>query len=219
METEIKNLKNIIFENNKTIEKLKSDINIEKEEKMDILNELDRFKQDVENQRRMWSEDTAKLREELENMNEIVKTSEKGAEENLKERLEAEKLLILNEADSDREQYQKLLSEYQNLEQFCDELKLQLRGQGHLGVHRRNVSDISSISVMDEHMSSDVPEDYGYGSVRSTASNNSVRERLDNVDWKVEGKSRKIIIIFIIIIIIFTFSLRRGQLHVLFLLL
>lgn len=189
-ELEIKNLSNLLTEKNKLIEKLETDIKIERDEKMDLINEQDRIKQDIANQQKLWAQETAKLREELENMNEIVRANEKGAEENLKVRLEEEKLLIINETDSDRGAYQRLLNEYHNLEQYCEELKSQIRAQGHQGLHKRNISDLSSISAIDEVMlTTDVPEDFGYGSVRSTVSNSSARERLEDVNWKVEATS------------------------------
>ncbi|XP_072396790.1 unconventional myosin-Va isoform X1 [Diabrotica undecimpunctata] len=190
MELDIKVLNNLIIEKNKKIEKLETDVKAERDEKVDLINEQDRIRQEIEDQRQVWAQETAKLREELENMNEIVRVSEKGAEENLKVRLEEEKLIIMNEADSDREAYQRLLNEYHTLEQYCEELKLQMKSQGYQGFHKRNISDLSSISAIDEVLlNAEVPEDFGYGSVRSTTSSNSARERLENVDWKVEATS------------------------------
>lgn len=189
MEIEIKNLNNLVIEKNKTIAKLEKQLVIEKEEKVDLVHEYDKYKQEAQKQQELWSVETAKLRDELENINEIVKMNEKGAEEDLKERLEKEKQIMMNEADSDREAYQRLLHEYHVLEQHCEELKNQLNAQNHIGAHRRNVSDVSSIYTTDEQfLSNDLPEDHGYGSVRSTTSNSShVREKLENIDWKQEG--------------------------------
>lgn len=191
MEIEIKNLNNLLIEKNKTITKLEEEIKVERDEKMDLVHEQEKYKRETEKHRELWALETAKLRKELENINEIVKMNEKGAEENLKVRLEEEKLIMLNEADSDREAYQKLLQQYHCLEQHCEELKQQLQSQNQQGFHRRNISDISSISTVDENLlNSDLPEDHGYGSVRSTTSNSShTREKLENIDWKVtDGK-------------------------------
>lgn len=193
MEIEIKNLNNLLIEKNKTIAKLEEEIKVERDEKMDLIHEQEKYKEESEKHRELWAQETAKLRKELENINEIVKMNEKGAEENLKVRLEEEKLMILNDADSDREAYQKLLQQYNCLEQHCEELKQQLQSQNQQGFHRRNVSDISSISTVDENLlNSDLPEDHGYGSVRSTTSNSShTREKLENIDWKItDGKSK-----------------------------
>ncbi|XP_018563166.1 unconventional myosin-Va isoform X1 [Anoplophora glabripennis] len=187
MEIEIKNLNNLLIEKNKTIAKLEEDVKVERDEKMDLIHEQEKYKEETEKHRELWALETAKLRKELENINEIVKMNEKGAEENLKVRLEEEKLMILNDADSDREAYQKLLQQYNYLEQHCEELKQQLQSQNQQGFHKRNVSDISSISTADENLlNSDLPEDHGYGSVRSITSNSShTREKLENIDWKI----------------------------------
>lgn len=188
MEIEIKNLNNLVIEKNKMLSKLENQLKLEQEEKVDLINEYHKYKQNIENQQSLWSQETSKLRQELENINEIVKVNEKGAEENLKVRIEQEKMLMMNEADSDREAYQRLLQEYNTLEQHCEELKNQLRVQSS-SAHKRNVSDISSICTGDEQMLNELTEDHGYGSVRSTASNSiHAREKLENIDWRQEGK-------------------------------
>ncbi|XP_060520743.1 unconventional myosin-Va isoform X2 [Cylas formicarius] len=180
LEIEIKNLNALVIEKNKKITKLEEDLKIEREEKVDLINEHERYRKEAETQREYWAQETAKLRAEIETINEIVKTNEKGVEENLKLRMEEEKNLLLNESDKDRQAYQKLLQEYNRLEQHCEEMEKQLNRQGH---HRRNVSDISTISTLDL---SELPEDHGYGSVRSTT---STREKLENIDWKTDGAS------------------------------
>lgn len=155
---------------------------------MDLLNEHQKFKEETMKQSELYAEETLKLRKELENINEIVKVNQKGAEENLKTRLEEEKILIMNEQDNDKQNYQKLLQEYHNLEQHCEELEKQIQNQNNHISHRRNISDISSISMVDEALlNSDLPEDHGYGSVRSTSSSHN-REKLENIDWKVDGE-------------------------------
>lgn len=120
--------------------------------------------------------------------------NQKGAEENLKVRLEEEKNLLQNEHDSDRQAYQKLLQEYHSLELQCETLEKQMNSQHRLNTHMRNISDVSSISTIDENLVSttDIPEDHGYGSVRSTASSGlAYRGKLGNIDWN-EGLVRTI---------------------------
>jgi myosin-5 len=187
MEIEIKNLNALLLEKNKTIGKLEEEIKLEREEKMDLIHEQEKYREETEKQQQLWDQETTKLRKELDNINEIVKMNQKGAEENLKVRLEEEKMLILNEQDSDRQAYQKLLQEYHCLEQHCEDLEKQLNNQSHhQSSHKRNVSDLSSIDSF--VISGDLPEDHGYGSVRSTTSSGSQREKLENIDWKCEGK-------------------------------
>lgn len=151
----------------------------EKEEKVDLINDQEKYRKEVDNQREMWAQETEKLKKEYENIIEMLKVNEKGAEENIKLRLEEEKKEILDEADHERHAYQKLLQEYHCLEQHCEELEKQVNRNGH---HNRNSSDISSISTIDV---SDLPEDHGYGSVRSTT---STREKLENIDWNSKLK-------------------------------
>lgn len=174
------------MEKSKTIERLEEIIKTERDEKMDLINEHERFRKETEQQQKLWGEETLKLRKELDNINEIVKTNQKGAEENLRVRLEKEKLMIMNEQDSDRHAYQKLLQEYHSLEQHCEDLEKELRSQSTIALHTRNISDVSSISGVDETHGSatDIAEDHGYGSVRSTSSSHN-REALENIDWKM----------------------------------
>lgn len=84
-----------------------------------------------------------------------------------------------------RQAYQQLLQEYHSLEQRCEALEQQLTSQNFHSSHRRNISDISSTSIIDEGLlsTSDIPEDRGYGSTRSTASTSSTREKLEDIDW------------------------------------
>lgn len=186
MEVEIKNLNALLVDKNKIISKLENDIKIEREEKVDLINDQEKYRREAENQQALWTQETTKLRKELDNINEIVKSNQKGAEENLKTRLEEEKMLILNEQDSDRQAYQKLLQEYHCLEQHCEDLERHFNNHNdHHGQHRRNVSDISSIDSFG--LGTELTEDHGYGSVKSTSSN-AQREKLDNIDWKIEGE-------------------------------
>lgn len=196
LETEIRNLKALLLDKNKTIMSLEEIIKSERDEKMDLIHEQEKYRKEANEQRRVWSEETSKLRKELDNINEIVRTNQKGAEENLRVRIEEEKMLIMNEQDSDRVAYQKLLQEYHSLEQHCENLEKELQNQSSQSYHKRNVSDVSSISGMDETVVSttEIPEDHGYGSVRSVTSNSShAREKLENIDWKCNGKFTKFV--------------------------
>ncbi|XP_076267084.1 dilute class unconventional myosin isoform X2 [Rhynchophorus ferrugineus] len=177
LEIEVKNLNNLLIEKNKSIEKLQEELSIEKEEKVDLVNEQEKYRKDVENQRELWTQETDKLKKEYENIIEMLKINEKGAEEDIKLRLEEEKKEILTEAVQERQVYQKLLQEYHSLEQHCEQLERQLNQKDHVN-HKRNISDISSISTIDI---SDLPEDHGYGSVRSTSGKS--RERVEEIDW------------------------------------
>nr|CAI5827729.1 unnamed protein product [Callosobruchus analis] len=170
MEIEIKNLNNLVIEKNKFISKLQEEIVQEREEKADLIHQVEQYKEEMEKQRELWAHETANLRNELENINEIVRMNEKGAEEKLKIHIKEQKLMMLQETDDNRESYQRLLQEYNQLEQRYDELKQQVMVNGVNGRHLY------------------LGEDQGYGSTRSTASSGT-RERLDNIGWKVEDSA------------------------------
>lgn len=161
LEIEIKKLNVLLIDKNKQIATLEESLKVERDEKMQLVEEQQKYKQESENERRYWAEETGKLRQELDNMNEIVKMNQAGAEENLKTRLEQEKLLLINEQDQDRNAYQKLLQEYHCLEQHCESLEKQLNKQNRFSPgHMRNLSDVSSISMVDESIMSttELPE-------------------------------------------------------------
>ncbi|CAG9820455.1 unnamed protein product [Phaedon cochleariae] len=180
MEIEIKNLNNLLIDKNKAMAKLEEQLQAERDDKMDVVHEFDRYRAEAQAQRDGWDGEMAKLRAELQNINEIVRVNEKGAEENLKVRIEEEKLMLQSEADSDREAYQRLLRDHHALEQQYEDLKAQVALGGH-GAHRRNISDISSISAVDEQLlNSDLPEDHGYGMTSdSNARNDTTEPKMD----------------------------------------
>lgn len=168
----MKTLNNLLIDKNKQIEQLTKELQAEREEKIDLIYRHEQFQKEVTLQGEMYEKETSKLKMEYENIIEMLKMNERGAEENLKLKMEEEKKEILSEADQERQAYQKLLEEYHALEQHCGELEKRLNS---FGGHKRNISDLSSVSGMDV-----TTEDHGYGSVRSTA---STREKLENIDW------------------------------------
>lgn len=87
-------------------------------------------------------EENEMLRRELTAVKEILRTNQRGTEENLKHRFEQEKDLLMMEQDQDRGAYQKLLKEYHELEQHAEmlEQKLATCAPGH----SRSLSDASS---------------------------------------------------------------------------
>ncbi|KRT84142.1 Myosin head, partial [Oryctes borbonicus] len=184
LEVEHKNVNNLLAQRDARIVELENLLKNERDEKMDLVNEHDRYKQQTEDQRNVWNEEMSKLHKELDNINEIVKNYEQHGEENMNERIEHEKLLILNEQDNDRHAYQKLLQEYHCLEQHCEDLEQQIKDQNKQTHHHRNISDVSSISSIADTIvtTSDLPEDHGYGSTRSTSS--SHHPKVDSIDWE-----------------------------------
>lgn len=98
-----------------------------------------------EEENRRLAAENEKLRGELAMSQEKMRTSERGAEEHLKSRLEREKDLLLMDQDQDRGAYQRLLKEYHELEQRAEmlEQKLALHAPGH----SRSLSNASSGSA------------------------------------------------------------------------
>ncbi|XP_017772501.1 PREDICTED: unconventional myosin-Va [Nicrophorus vespilloides] len=189
MELEIKNMKTLLVKKNDTIDHLEEKVKIEQSEKMDLVHDQEKYQKEIEDERNHWMEETSKLRKELDNINEIVKMNEEGAEEHLKARLEQEKIILLKQQDNDTMAYQRLLEEYHQLESHCDNLEKLVSENNRQNYHHvRNVSDVSSI-IVGEESHSDIQDDHGYGSVRSTSSSNHAK--LENIDWK-EGHTDSI---------------------------
>ncbi|KAK5647331.1 hypothetical protein RI129_002223 [Pyrocoelia pectoralis] len=183
LEIEIKKMNTLLIEKNKTIGNLENELRTERDEKMDLVQEQEKFRHEAEMQQELWMQETSKLRKEIDNMTEISLMMEKGAQETLKVRIEQEKNLLLNEHDNDRQAYQKLLQEYNSLESQCETLQKQLEDQSRSLTHTRNASDLSSINMEESMTSTELPEDHGYGSVRSNSSASGPRGKLENIEW------------------------------------
>ncbi|XP_044744142.1 unconventional myosin-Va isoform X3 [Coccinella septempunctata] len=177
LEIEVKNLNNLVIDKNKIIDELKNKITTETDEKMDLVLEREKLIEE----KKQEAEERLKLVKEIESLKELAKTTEKNSELQLENRLEEEKNLMMDERDSDRQAYQRLLQDYHELEQRYEELERQQ--ENRTVSHQRNISDVSSITTLD------IPEDHGYGSVRSASSASTNRERVDNIDWKIEASS------------------------------
>ncbi|XP_063217828.1 unconventional myosin-Va isoform X2 [Bacillus rossius redtenbacheri] len=169
----------------------------EQSEKMDLLSQRESERAArLEAEERLGGEN-ARLRSQLDELGERIKSSQIGAEETMKARLEQEKLFLISEQDQDRDAYQKLLAEFHGLEQRCEEMagelaRYQRGGADAAGArrgHQRSLSDTSTLSAQDDAASatSELPEDdFGYGSVRSTMSASTISSnhtRLENIDW------------------------------------
>lgn len=184
LEIEIKSMGALLIEKNQIIEKLETNLKTERDDKIDIINENEKYRQETDEQQKHWKEETSKLRKELDNMNEIVRSNEIDAGKAISEEYEKKKLLMNNEQENYLQKYQDLIQRYEAKEQHCENLQRQLAT--NLG-HERRISDMSIITI-DEQMSipSEVPEDGGYGSVRSTSSS-MTRGKLDNINWRENG--------------------------------
>ncbi|XP_024227627.1 unconventional myosin-Va isoform X2 [Bombus impatiens] len=184
VDAENKKLNAILIEKAKELEKIQDIVKAERDEKMDILQDKERNTQEKEQENMELLGEIEKLRKELSVANEKLKNNQRGAEENLKYRLEQEKDLLLLDQDQDRGAYQKLLKEYHELEQRTEMLEQKLAM--HAPAHSRSLSNASSSSgqiVSTELPQDDQNIDLGYGSVRSTASSSTPYSRLETIDW------------------------------------
>ncbi|CAK9812577.1 Unconventional myosin-Va [Anthophora plagiata] len=184
VDAENKKLNVILIEKEKELEKIQDVVKIERDEKMDILQDKERSNLEKEQENRKLQDEIEKLRKELTVASEKLKNNQRGAEENLKHRLEQEKDLLLLDQDQDRGAYQKLLKEFHELEQHAEMLEQKLAM--HAPAHSRSLSNASSGSgqiVSTELPQDDQNIDLGYGSVRSTASSSTPYSRVETIDW------------------------------------
>ncbi|KAF7384169.1 hypothetical protein HZH66_012419 [Vespula vulgaris] len=184
VEVENKKLNVILLEKEKELEKMQNVLRQERDEKMDILQDKEKITQEKGQENKKLIEENEKLRKELSVANDKLKSNLRGAEENLKHRLEQEKDLLLLDQDQDRGAYQKLLKEFHELEQHAEMLEQKLAL--HVPGHSRSLSNASSSSgqvVSTELPQDDQNIDFGYGSVRSTASSSTPYSRVETIDW------------------------------------
>ncbi|XP_074111473.1 dilute class unconventional myosin isoform X2 [Cotesia typhae] len=184
IELDNKKLVGVLVEKDRELELMAEAVKREQDEKMDLLLEREKLIKEKEDENKRLSEETERLKRELAVASEKLKIDQRGAEENLKHRLEQEKDLLLMDHDQDRGAYQRLLKDYQDLEEHVEvlERKLALHAPGE--GHSRSLSNASSGSV-GQAASTDVPEeniDFGYGSVRSTVSSTAY-SRVETIDW------------------------------------
>ncbi|XP_076169169.1 dilute class unconventional myosin isoform X2 [Ptiloglossa arizonensis] len=184
VEVENKKLNIALLEKEKELEKIQDTVRHERDEKMDILQDKERSNLEKQHENEKLQGQIDKLRKELSVANEKLKNNQRGAEENLKHRLEQEKDLLLLDQDQDRGAYQRLLKEYHELEQHAELLEQKLTT--HVPAHSRSLSNASSSSgqiVSTELPPDDLNIDLGYGSVRSTAPSSTAYSRVETIDW------------------------------------
>ncbi|XP_011251964.2 unconventional myosin-Va isoform X2 [Camponotus floridanus] len=177
-----KKLKKVVQEKEKELKNIQEILKQERDEKMDILHDKERISLQKNEENKKLQQENERLRKELSIATEKLNSNQRGAEENLKYRLEQEKDLLRLEQDQDRGAYQRLLKEYHELEQHAEMLEQKLALPGH----SRSLSNASSGSG--QIASTEIPQDdqnidFGYGSVRSTASSSTPYSRVETIDW------------------------------------
>ncbi|PNF43034.1 hypothetical protein B7P43_G08783 [Cryptotermes secundus] len=189
LEAETKRITLILNNKEQELEAVLKSLEHERDEKIDLVNEKEHLEKARKEELERMNGENIKLKAELDELNERIKSNQIGAEEILKARLEEEKLFLIREHDQDRDAYQKLLADYNSLEQHNEMLEMEVsrlqRGganaSGAKKEHQRSLSNASTASA-----TSELPDDdYGYGSVRSTASvtSSGSHQKLENIDW------------------------------------
>ncbi|XP_011153865.1 unconventional myosin-Va isoform X2 [Harpegnathos saltator] len=185
VDVENKKLNGMVQEKERELSKTRDVLQRATDEKMDLLQDKERTVRQKDEENKKLREDNERLRKELSLASEKLKSNQRGAEENLKYRLEQEKDLLLLEQDQDRGAYQRLLKDYHDLEQHAEMLEQKLAV--HAPGHSRSLSNASSSSgqivSQTELPQDDQNIDFGYGSVRSTASSSTPYSRVETIDW------------------------------------
>ncbi|XP_042231898.1 unconventional myosin-Va-like isoform X3 [Homarus americanus] len=194
LEVQQKNSTNRIAELEAKVSALTEEVEKERGEKMDVLTEKEQAEKDNREIVEKLNAENVRLSEELEKAQK--EESKKESEELLRRKFEAEKQQIIMEGSDEKSAYQRLLKEFNRLEQKNDILEEQLVRVKGSNVHKRTASNVSNISgasdAPTELVRDDASEfssiigddDIGYGSVRSRASEFSDSSRnLENIDW------------------------------------
>lgn len=144
VEVENKKLNGVVQDKERELKRMEEILQREKDEKMDILHDKERIALQKDEENKKLQKENERLRKELSIATEKLNSNQRGAEENLKYRIEQEKDLLRLEQDQDRGAYQRLLKEYHDLEQHTEMLEQKLvLVQGVLG-HSRSLSNASS---------------------------------------------------------------------------
>lgn len=158
VDIENKKLNGIVQDKERELKRMEEILQQEKDEKMDILHDKERTALQKDEENKKLLEENERLRKELSIATEKLKSNQRGAEENLKYRLEQEKDLLRLEQDQDRGAYQRLLKDYHEMEQHAEMLEQKLALQGVLG-HSRSLSNASSGSGQNQITSTEIPQD------------------------------------------------------------
>lgn len=156
VDVENKKLNGVVQDKERGLKRMGEMLQQEKDEKMDILHDKERIILQKNEENKKLQAENERLRKELSIATEKLNSNQRGAEENLKYRLEQEKDLLRLEQDQDRGAYQRLLKEYHDLEQHTEVLEQKLTEvQGVLG-HSRSSSNASSGQITSAENPQDV---------------------------------------------------------------
>ncbi|XP_019883807.2 unconventional myosin-Va [Camponotus floridanus] len=185
-----KKLKRLVQENEEELKNIQEILKRERDEKMDISHDKERISLQKNEEKKKLQQENERLRKELSIATEKLNSNQRGAEDNLKYRLEQEKDLLRLEQDQDRGTYQRLLKEYHELEQHAEMLEQKLVSPGHSRFFSNASSDSGQTAFTE--ISQDDQIDFGYGSVRPMASSSTLYSRVETIDWNQQRSDREI---------------------------
>ncbi|KAK4298029.1 hypothetical protein Pmani_029591 [Petrolisthes manimaculis] len=201
VEVHLKTSKNRVAELEAKVAELTQIVEHERGEKMDVLTEKERAEKENKELVESLNAENKRLSQELEEAKK--EDSMKAAEVLLKKKFEAEKQQLIMENSEEKSAYQRLLREFNRLEQKSENLEEQMAKMKGGNAHKRTASNVSNLSGTSDNATEGLgpddssefssfmgDDDIGYGSVRSRASDVSDTSRnLENIDWSSSNKA------------------------------
>ncbi|XP_063875803.1 unconventional myosin-Va-like isoform X5 [Scylla paramamosain] len=194
VEKQLKVSNNQVNELEARIAELTKELEMERGEKMDVLTQKERAEKENRELIEKLNEENARLTKELSDAQK--EETKRETEEYLRRKFEAEKQQLILENTDEKSGYQRLLKEFNRLEQKNEHLEEELAKFKGGNAHKRTASNVSNLSgasdaptelVHDdasEFSSFPGDDDVGYGSVRSRSSEMSDSNRnLENIEW------------------------------------
>lgn len=158
LEIEVRNLKSIVAEKDQTLAALNKQLELERDEKMQLLEEKDHSEEDWVQQKQAWRMENIELRKQIDQMIEMAKNVERSAN------LRNERSFSEVETNEINEAYQRAIKEKEIIENENYMLKEELsryqkpNGTRENNQHSRSVSNASSQNE----------DDVGYVSAKNT---------------------------------------------------
>ncbi|KAI5716862.1 hypothetical protein M8J76_013607 [Diaphorina citri] len=147
---------------------LTQNLEIERLEKLDLINEREIERMELIAANEKLEGENLQLIEKIQSIADEMETSKINIENSIRNRVEAEKSILIREADETRDAYQRLLAEKNTLEARVENLERQLSARGATSLsasnvspsispsHTRTLSNTSTLSVNDAKSYQDV---------------------------------------------------------------
>lgn len=123
LEVELKELKINLNNKDKLIDKLNSELSVERGNNIELLEEKNKAIEQFNKEKQTWQYESEKIGKELAGLKELNLSSQIDSEKKLKTQYELEKRELLSELDLEKTAYQKLLSDQYQLQARLEELE------------------------------------------------------------------------------------------------